>query len=213
MTTLEGMQASKESLAQINKLFKDTGISFKNLDEFKEAKYQADVFNENVNIILGEEGDVIKNLDKYSKKLKDLYGIIAYNEIEKNVELAKIAKDRDSIRLNAHARHNESAENAIRAIFVDQQNETLKRIARDYNEKYESQFDEEEYTPISKVLAYGAFNKNYNNQLRNLLSEEDYKAYEEAVSNLALTKPVNSMLAEFIEDSIEASRTDRKSVV
>ena len=209
LTTLEGMQASKESLAQINKLFKDTGISFKNLDEFKEAKHQADVFNENVNIILGEEGDVIKNLDKYSKKLKDLYGIIAYNEIEKNVELAKIAKDRDSIRLNAHARHNESAENAIRAIFVDQQNETLKRIARDYNEKYESQFDEEEeYTPISKVLAYGAFNKSYNNQLRNLLSEKDYKAYEEAVSNLALTKPVNSMLAEFIEDSIEASRTD-----
>lgn len=209
LTTLEGMQASKESLAQINKLFKGTGISFKNLDEFKEAKHQADVFNENVNIILGEEGDVIKNLDKYSKKLKDLYGIIAYNEIEKNVELAKIAKDRDSIRLNAHARHNESAENAIRAIFVDQQNETLKRIARDYNEKYESQFDEEEeYTSISKVLAYGAFNKKYNNQLRNLLSEEDYKAYEEAVSNLALTKPVNSMLAEFIEDSIEASRTD-----
>ena len=32
-----------------------------------------------------------------------------------------------------------------------------------------------------------------------------YKAYEEAVSNLALTKPVNSMLAEFIEDSIEAT--------
>ena len=209
LTTLEGMQASKESLAQINKLFKDTGISFKNLDEFKEAKHQANVFNETVNIILDEEGDVIENLDKYSKKLKDLYGIIAYNEIEKNVELAKIAKDRDSIRLNAHARHNESAENAIRAIFVDQQNETLKRIARDYNEKYESQFDdEEEYTPISKVLAYGAFNKSYNNQLRNLLSEEDYKAYEEAVSNLALTKPVNSMLAEFIEDSIEASRTD-----
>ena len=209
LTTLEGMKASKESLAQINKLFKGTNISFKNLDEFKEAKHQADVFNENVNIILGEEGDVIKNLDKYSKKLKDLYGIIAYNEIEKNVELAKIAKDRDSIRLNAHARHNESAENVIRSIFVDQQNETLKRIARDYNEKYESQFDEEEeYTPISKVLAYGAFNKKYNNQLRNLLSEKDYKAYEEAVNNLALTKPVNSMLAEFIEDSIEASRTD-----
>ena len=33
-------------------------------------------------------------------------------------------------------------------------------------------------------------------------------SYEEAVNNLALTKPINSMLAEFIEDSIEASGTD-----
>lgn len=209
LTTLEGMKSSKESLSQINKLFKGTGISFKNLDEFKEAKHQADVFDENINIILGEKGDVIKNLDKYSKKLKDFYGIIVYNEIEKNVELAKVAKDRETIRFNAHARHNESIENAIRSDFVDQQNETLKRIARDYNEKYESQFyEEEKYDSISKLLAYAPFIKSYHTQLKNLLSEKDYKAYEEAVNNLALTKPVNSMLAEFIEDSIEASRTD-----
>ena len=197
--------AQKQITHQFNVLFADTDLFFDTFDNVKESLNQYHVFEENMQALIGEKDSILSNLDKYSTQLKTNYYDLYLNELEKNVELSKIATNRDDILLAAQSKHNFDINDIVRASFVEAQNNTLKRIARDYYYEYDETVTG---IPLEELLAYAAYNPKYQDVLQQTLSSEDYKAYTEAIENLALTKPINSLLSDFVKDTIKASMLD-----
>lgn len=196
-------ESKTKSREALNKLLENTGISFKTNNEVAEAMNQVRVFEENLQALIGEDKSVLNDLDELSKQLKDKYAVLTYSQIERTAELKQIATTRDAIIRAAYNRHNEA--NQARAVFNEIQNNTIKRLARDYSEEY----NEEAYgVPLSTVLARAPFNENYNNILSEILTPEDRRIYDDAIKNLAITKPVNAKLADYIENTIKASEFD-----
>ena len=198
-------KAQNNITTQLNSILAGTGLMFNTFDNVVESLNQYHVFEENMQALIGEKDSILSNLDKYSTELKTNYYDLYLNELEKNVELSKIAINRDDILLAAQAKHNFDLSNIVRASFVEAQNNTLKRIARDYNDEYDETVTG---IPLEDLLAYAAYDDKYKDVLQQTLSSEDYKAYNDAIENLALAKPINSLLSDFVKDTIKASMLD-----
>ena len=166
--------------------------------EFKEAAYLADVFNENIARAVGENG-AIERLDKLSHPLLNAYASVAYNEIAREIELAHIVKDRNSVRTLAHLKHNEMQ--GARQLALEMALHSIKAIAKKYYD---------EFGDISDELAYGTLDEQARNNLKEMLSPEDMRTYDDVMRIIALnnrsvtkssdknTSAINSLLPEII---------------
>ena len=201
-STKETWSSALADLVGIDKHFK--GYT---LEEFKEVEHQSQVINQNISLALGKDG-TIDELNEVSKPLLNAYAQITHNEINKAVNLSNIAKTRTAILTQANLEMNQM--NALRFAFIEQATNTLKRLAK----KYDDEADD-----IDELLAYGNLVKYARDKLKELLSQEDFAIYSDCMKIIALnnervtkekgnTSAMNSMLPELINDALYESRRD-----
>lgn len=183
-------------------------------EQIRETFDDADTFNNMLNKAFGVSKDLniedrIKTLAMFSEPLLNAYTDIALNEINKEIALSHIAKDKNSIRTLAHIKHNEMQ--AMRSLALETALYSLKALAKKYNNELKD----------SDLLAYGTIDENKRNQLKEILSEEDMRTYDDLMKIMGLhiqssnknINIANSLLPEMVKDAIYQSSLDDFSEV
>lgn len=174
-------------------------------NQFSDAYGHAKVVDENIGRALGI-GGAIDDLNKLSSSLLKAYAGVTNNEIEKNVALSNIAKDRDTVRTLAHNEHN--IMNRERGVVLEYCNNVLKALSKKYSD---------EYGDLSEEFAYGTLNKEAREKLKSILSNEDLMLYDDMMKVISLnsrsvtqnnrnnTSAINTLLPELIKDALYES--------
>lgn len=174
-------------------------------NQFSDAYGHAKVVDENIGRALGV-GGAIDDLNKRSSILLKAYAAVTNNEIEKNVALSNIAKDRDTVRTLAHNEHN--IMNRERGVVLEYCNNVLKALSKKYSD---------EYGDLSEEFAYGTLNKEAREKLKSVLSNEDLMLYDDMMKVISLnarsvtqnnrnnTSAINTLLPELIKDALYES--------
>lgn len=174
-------------------------------NQFSDAYGHAKVVDENIGRALGV-GGTIDDLNKRSSILLKAYAAVTNNEIEKNVALSNIAKDRDTVRTLAHNEHN--IMNRERGVVLEYCNNVLKALSKKYSD---------EYGDLSEEFAYGTLNKEAREKLKSVLSNEDLMLYDDMMKVISLnarsvtqnnrnnTSAINTLLPELIKDALYES--------
>ena len=174
-------------------------------NQFADAYNHAKVVDENIGKALGI-GGAIDDLNKISSSLLKAYADVTNNEIEKNIALSNIARDRDTVRNLAHKEHN--IMNRERGVVLEYCNTVLKALSKKYSD---------EYGDLSEELAYGTLNKEAREKLKSILSNEDLMLYDDMMKIISLnarnvtqnnrnnTSAINTLLPELIKDALYES--------